>query len=121
MAQKKAFYDQPVDRTPYGACAWVALAILAVLVAGVLGVWKVGGMVKHSSFGLAKPNINTQAAGDAVRNAADIQSQSLQQQLQDEITQQKDAATKAAEQAVKDQAQQAVDSQKQQYEKYLQQ
>jgi hypothetical protein len=48
--EKQAFYDQPVDHTPYGAFVWViSLAVIFVII-GSMGLWKAGSWYKGKRF-----------------------------------------------------------------------
>jgi len=102
MDRPEKLFDQPVDRTPYGACAWVAVLVAAIffVVAGAL--WNAGSWIKQKhwslpGFSLPSANLNTKDIGgqvqDTLNNAASSAAQSAA-----------DAATQAAKDAVQKQA-----------------
>lgn len=123
MAQKKAFYEQPVDRTPYGSCAWVGALVLIFLGVAAWGIWHLAGVVKHSSLSFSLPSVHLPSSSSDTRTAADAQTESIQQKVNNAVQQQEqkavDAASEAAKQEVQDQATKAAQSQQSQYEKYL--
>jgi ABC-type transport system involved in cytochrome bd biosynthesis fused ATPase/permease subunit len=123
VAKKKTFYEQPVDRTPYGACAGVATSVVVLFGLGAWGIWHLATIVKHSSLSLSLPAIHSQSTPD-IRAAADVQTENIQQQINKAVQSQSqkavDAATEAAKQEVVNQAKSAAQS-PQQYEKYLNQ
>lgn len=123
MAQKKAFYEQPVDRTPYGSCAWVGAVVAVFFCIAAWGIWHLAGVVKHSSLSLSLPSIHLPSSTSDVHTAADAQTENIRQQVNGAVQQQEqkavDAASEAAKQEVQDQANKALQSQKSQYEKYL--
>ncbi|MCC2631357.1 MAG: hypothetical protein K0S20_56 [Patescibacteria group bacterium] len=50
MAKKENFFLNPVDRTPYAGCAWVAVIVIGLFVILSSLLWKTAGAVKHSSL-----------------------------------------------------------------------
>jgi hypothetical protein len=114
MDPQGTFFAQSVDRTPYRACAIVALAACCFFILGFLGLWRLGTLARHHHWvlgghtaGNATPKITfpgdtLQRAQDAAKSAAAHEKASLQsaaeqaaQQAADAVIQeQKDAAKK---------------------------
>jgi|GEM_PF-4819531 len=96
MAATQPFYETPVDRTPYGACALVTILALVVFVLGAFIFIRLGSifqhfLVEHGDISLSS-NVNILPTTDPFSSA--------QQEL-DSIEQ---TAQTAAKQAVQAQA-----------------
>jgi hypothetical protein len=123
MDKEPTFYEQPVDRTPYGAFAWIVVLSLAILFVGSYGLWKFGGWAKYRNFALSSQhtgatdaylekgssvldqasNAATKAANDAAANATQA------------LLNQQNAAIKAGASAAADQIKIQADQQIQQF------
>ena len=103
MGHQKDFFSGPVDRTPTGACAVLALSLLAIFCFSAYGLWELSSFIKHQrlslpripAFHLPETKNLTQDVQDAAQNAA-------KQQAQKAI----DASATAAVQAAQEQADQ---------------
>jgi len=100
VAKKTSFYEQPLDRTPYSACAWVGLITAATFIAGTWGLLHLIKLIPQHISLPATPTLQ-----------ADITAPNVGDKVQQEIDKQKAAAASAAADAAKKAAEQAVQNQ----------
>lgn len=122
MAKGKRFIETPIDQTPYGACAVVAVIALLILALGTWAAWVSGGYLKrtfwpHWSTSRATTERNPQATNDpfeAAQNQLDALKNeakaAIQQEAEAQAQQAAEAAKDAAAEALKNEAQNQLDN-----------
>jgi hypothetical protein len=99
MDQEPPFFaDQPVDRTPYGAFAWVITLALLLTIGIGYGIWKSGSWVKGQRF---LQSSNRPGSTDAFLENA-------QREGSNALDQARNAAEQAAAKAAQDAANRAA-------------
>ena len=101
MDRPEDLFEQPVDRTPYGACAFVAVIVLAVFLIGAQLLWTAGSWVKRRDWSLSLPGFALPSA--SLPNAKDVGSQ-VQNTINNAASSAAKSAADAATQAAKDEA-----------------
>ena len=96
MAKVQKFFNQPLDKTPYGSCGTVAFIVLAFFCASSYGLWTVAGNLKkgdlfHFNFNL---KLNTPSAPDnllqKVQESTENKTEDVQKKVQESIKQEAD-------------------------------
>jgi hypothetical protein len=117
MAKKERFYQGPVDRTPYGSCAVVAIIAGIFFLGLATELVRAGGTIQHW---LAKqhPSTTVSLPTENPFSSAQQQLDSIQQkasdQVQEKIDQQKAEAEAQAKAAAQQEVKQQIDTLKDQ-------
>lgn len=115
MASRETFFNNPIDRTPYGSCIWLAIVIAAVLISGSWLAWKLGKPIReHKGFNVSLPALkgekkDANSVIEQVQNATDSIKDKGNQAVEDA----KDQTQEAIRQEAERQLQEQVDNAKQ--------
>src|ERR1035437_6314830 len=96
MAANERLLTQPIDRTPYAGCAWVAVIVIGCFLIGASFLWHASGNFKRGGgfhFNLTAPSGSSsnlidqvkQAAGQSASTAVQNQVDSAKQQAADAL------------------------------------
>jgi hypothetical protein len=110
--QKEKFYQTPVDRTPYGACAAVGVIGIAVFILASIGLVRAGGWIQRTWHPLTFSTPTIQASNPF--SGAEAQLQNLKDTAKDaastELQKQQDTVKKEAANAARNEAQSQIDN-----------
>lgn len=106
MDQKERFFTQPLDRTPYQACAWVAFFAIIAFLGGVWLVWSLGSSIKKFDFSFGRTGDEAffnLSLPDRAPGSEDIRTD-----LENRLNGAKEEAIQAAQESVQEEAKQQI-------------
>ena len=114
MAKKERFFAGPIDKTPYGSCAYVAAFVGFAFVAGAALLWNIAGSVKSFHLPTIK-GISLPASSESVVDQVKKATQSAIPAPTDSVKNLQDQAQERLKQEAEKQLQQQIQTTKDQY------